>query len=77
MKITGEGKSEEKLLGDHLLEMRRFVREDPTFASFFAENVRFAPESLTSILINSRLLSVIQQDILPPWKERAKFLISP
>jgi len=71
-----EARSREELSIGHLQNIRGVARKDPTFTSFFAGDVRFTPESLKRILTKSGVLPVIQQDILPSWKERAKFLVA-
>ncbi len=71
-----EAKNREGLSIGNLQNIRGVVRKDPTFASFFAEDVRFAPEGLKRILVNSGILPIIKQHILPPYNERVKFLVA-
>lgn len=73
-KIVGE------LSKDRLQKMRDLVGKDKTFAIFFENNeniIESMPESLKNILAKSIVLPIIQEYILPRYKERAKMLISP
>lgn len=70
-----KGQNNETLSRDHLQKMRDLARKDKTFAIFFEDGLESTPSSLRNILVRSEILTVIQRIILPPFKERANFLV--
>ena len=68
----------EKLSVEQLALMRSFLKEDPTFAILFEEKgVQALPNTLRQFLEDRGALPVIRSAILPLYKPRATFLISP
>lgn len=68
----------EVLSRDYLNEiLTPLAIEDKTLASLFSEKFRFLPELLRLILNESGRLPLIRTRILPLYRERAQFLLSP
>lgn len=75
---VGEERSKEILSEGHLHHLREVAKSDKTLATLFDENrITFMPNILGRILLNSRMLPVIRQDIRPFYIPNAKLLVAP
>jgi len=66
----------EELSYEKLSTMHSLVRQDKTFAIFFKEGIQAMPNILRRFLETGGIIPVIQEDILPIYESRAKFLVA-
>ena len=69
----------EEFTTEQLSQTYSLAKEDKTLTRFLEreEGIQAMPATLREFVEWTGSLSIIRQDILPSWKERAKFLISP
>ena len=69
----------EEFSREQLSQMYSLVSQDKTLAKFIEseEGIQAMPAILREFVEGTGSLSIIRQDILPFWKERAKFLVAP
>ena len=71
-KVVGEI---EALSEDRWRNMVSLAKQDRTFAIFFEEKHRNLMPQASNILFDMETVSVIRREIIPIYKERAKFLV--